>query len=111
MMNSIYEILMPGLGLFSDLDTSTKLISSPQVSIRDTIGYTATLALDPNYEKTTLTTNQILSYRYLGNIQEYSQLVCQAINSKLLKKNFFQRQRHMRPHNFPNNHLIIAPRV
>lgn len=66
---------------------------------------TQLIAQDPNYEKTSLYSDMVISYRWLANTQEYSTLAFQALQSKFTKRNSRYRQRTLN-RNTCNNHNI-----
>lgn len=79
------------------------LITSSFNSIN--LANTQLIAQDPNYEKTSLYSDMVISYRWLANTQEYSTLAFQALNSKFTKRNSRYRQRTLN-RNTCNNHNI-----
>lgn len=89
-----------------DLESASALLSPliPNLSL----GNTHLVGQDPNYDKTSLYPDMLISYRWLDNMQEYSLFAFQALQSNFTKRNSITKSRQalMRNRN-PNNHNTI----
>lgn len=73
------------------------------------LGNTQLVGLDPNYDKTSLYPDMVISYRWLDNLQEYSSVACQAMQSMVTKRHGMSRNRQNRALKAPkmtNNYNI-----
>ncbi|KPM04280.1 mediator of RNA polymerase II transcription subunit 27-like protein [Sarcoptes scabiei] len=66
------------------------------------------IAQDPNYEKTSLYQDMIISYRWMDNVQEYSTLAIQALQSKFFKKNRHRLRNSNRTNLNHNINLMVV---
>ena len=82
------------------METACTLLSSMNSSIQ--LGNTHLVGLDPNYDKTSLYPDMVISYRWLDNLQEYSSVAYQAMQSKFTKKNTLSKNRQRNRYNIHN---------
>lgn len=89
--------------LFRELETACTLLHSSSSSL--SLGNTPLVAQDPNYDKTSLYPDMIISYRWLDNVQEYSCFAFQTLQNNFTKRSSSLKSRQ-RNRTFHNNHNI-----
>lgn len=62
-------------------------------SMAMSLGNTHLVGQDPNYDKTSLYTDMLISYRWLDNMQEYSLFAFQAMQTSFTKRNSMTKNR------------------
>ena len=90
------------------METACTLLQSWSSSID--LGNTTYVGQDPNYDKTSLYPDMIISYRWLDNIQEYSCFASQTLQNNFTKRTSFIKNRH-RNRYIHNNHNTAPSQV
>lgn len=75
------------------------------------LGNTPLVGLDTNFEKTSLYPDMVISYRWLDNMQEYSTLAFQALQTNLTKRSGMVKNQRQRIRLNCNNHNIAPQQI
>lgn len=94
---------------FRELETILTLLSSTPLTTHVSLGNAAHLCHDINYDKTSIYPDMTIAYRWLDNMQEYSLLACQSLQSNFTKRNSMAKNRlAMRTRNHNNHNVLPA---